>query len=215
MPLSASSQSAPIPSILSPVRWIGYINFPCFPGIRHASPSARKKKVLTRPFRSPKRRSRGQKGRRTAGRAGSAKSAGRRRIGQSAAVRGIDHHRPGRDRSQGGHRVGQPGRCRDAGNPRRWPAACRERNCVYYAVNKPVGVVCTNSDPSGRPAGDRHVAVGRRSAVHHRPIGLEQRRLDPRDERRRVGQSAHASALRRGENLSRAGRRAARRPRFL
>ena len=65
---------------------------------------------------------------------------------------------------------------------------------VYYAVNKPDGVVSTNRDPSGRPRvidllPDGDTAVSRRAA---RPA---QRGPDPGHQRRRAGQSLDPSAL--------------------
>ena len=61
---------------------------------------------------------------------------------------------------------------------------------------------------SGRPAArDRSAAAEHAARVLRRPARYVERRADPRHQRRRAGQRPHASAARRREDLSRAGRR--------
>ena len=84
--------------------------------------------------------------------------------------------------------------------------AVRAEKPVYWVVNKPVGYLCTDADPSGRPrAVDLLPHVDQRVYTVGR-LDESQRRLAAHDQRRRPGDAPHAPALRRTEDVSRAGR---------
>ena len=81
---------------------------------------------------------------------------------------------------------------------------------VYFAVNKPAGVVSTSRDPAGRPRVTDLLPPNTPRVVLRRPARHVERRADPGHQRRRAGQRAHASAARRRKDLSGAGGRAGR-----
>ena len=61
----------------------------------------------------------------------------------------------------------------------------RAEKLVYWVVNKPVGYLCTNSDPAGRPRAIDLLAARRAARLHRRPARRGQRRPAPDDQRRR------------------------------
>ncbi len=81
---------------------------------------------------------------------------------------------------------------------------------VYWLVNKPRGYLCTNHDPAGRPlAVDLVPHVPQRVYTVGR-LDEDSEGLLLSDQRRRPGQPPHAPALRRREDVSRAGGRPSR-----
>jgi hypothetical protein len=125
------------------------------------------------------------------------------RARQPAELRGADYDRAGRDRPSGGHATRHQGRSAPPGDPRRRRAASRPEAGGLHALQ--AGRRGDHELRPRRQAPRRRPRAGGATAVCHRPARPDERRADPRHQRRRTSQSPRPPAVWRREEIPRPG----------